>query len=340
MCGRYSIASICRTIAKSLSLGVRDVSTAGSRVDLMEHLHIETPLLESLHLSAVNGGKVWLKLEALQPTGSFKLRGIGYACTKASRSGARELVSSSGGNAGLAVAYSGRQLGLPVTVVVPASISESTLKLLRMEGANVEVFGEHWREAHEHALSRSDRTHVYIHPFDDPDIWLGHSTLIDEVASSGIQPDAVVLSVGGGGLLCGVVNGMHKHGWCDVPVLAVETVGAASLNACAIANKHVTLDKISSIATSLGATRVCDAAFDLLQSHPVFTHTVSDRDAVRGCCRFLNDHRIVVEPACGAAISAVYDSAAALFDRNCILLIVCGGVASTADQLKKWQRDL
>ena len=82
-------------------------------------LHVETPLIESRALSAHAGRPVWLKLDALQPPGSFKIRGIGHACGEYARRGAGRFISSSGGNAGIAVAYAGRQLAIPVVVVVP-----------------------------------------------------------------------------------------------------------------------------------------------------------------------------------------------------------------------------
>src|SRR5256885_16056137 len=102
-------------------------------------LHVETPLVESRPLGAASGREVWLKLEALQPTGSFKLRGIGHACEHYRARGARRFVSSSGGNAGLAVAYAGRALQVPVTVVVPETATERAIELLRREEAEVVV---------------------------------------------------------------------------------------------------------------------------------------------------------------------------------------------------------
>src|SRR5680860_534267 len=96
-------------------------------------LHIETPLVESRAMSATTGRSVWLKLDALQPPGSFKIRGIGYACETYLARGARRFVSSSGGNAGLAVAYAGRRLGVPVTVVVPETTTERAKAILQLE---------------------------------------------------------------------------------------------------------------------------------------------------------------------------------------------------------------
>jgi len=104
-------------------------------------LHIHTPLIESRPLSLAAGRNIWLKLDALQPCGSFKLRGVGHACEVHHARGARHFVSSSGGNAGLAVAYAGRKLGVPVTVVVPETTTERAKQLLHLEDAKVVVHG-------------------------------------------------------------------------------------------------------------------------------------------------------------------------------------------------------
>ena len=181
---------------------------------------------------------------------------------------------------------------------------------------------------------------AYIHPFDDPHIWEGHASVVDEIANAGITPDVVVLSVGGGGLLCGVVDGLRRNNWKHVPILAVETRGADSLSAAALANQHIGIETITSIATSLGATWVAERAFELLGEHRIISHVVTDRDAIDACTSFLEDHRIIVEPACGASLSAVYKACDALQDKKNIVVIVCGGVGMTLSQLEKWDRDV
>ncbi|WP_342619031.1 pyridoxal-phosphate dependent enzyme [Rhodoferax sp. GW822-FHT02A01] len=303
-------------------------------------LHIATPLVQSTPLSHAAQRSVWLKLEALQPPGSFKIRGIGAACEHYAQHGAKRFVSSSGGNAGLAVAYAGRHLSIPVTVVVPSTTSERAKDLLRQEGAEVTVHGASWQEANALAQSLLTGTDAFLHPFDNPLLWSGHASMIDEVAASGVRPDAVVLSVGGGGLLAGVMEGLARNGWGDVPVLAVETDGAASLHAAMQAGERVTLDAITSIATSLGARQVCEKAFELGQSGKVHSVLVSDQEAVDACNRFLDDHRLLVEPACGAALAAAYGNASALAPYRNVLVIVCGGATATAGNLQQWARQL
>jgi len=300
-------------------------------------LHIHTPLIESRPLSLAAGAAVWLKLDALQPCGSFKLRGVGHACEVHHARGARHFVSSSGGNAGLAVAYAGRKLGVPVTVVVPETTTERAKELLRLEQAKVVVHGSSWQEANELAQTLVGEGDAFIHPFDDPLLWAGHASLVDEVAAAGLKPDAVVLSVGGGGLLSGVVEGLQRNGWSDVPVLAVETTGAASLHAALQAGHTVELERIASVASSLGAKRVAEQALACTRQHPVHSHLVSDRAALEACERFLLDHRVLVEPACGAALALAYDADALAGYQN-VLVVVCGGATATREQIHEWLR--
>jgi L-serine/L-threonine ammonia-lyase len=303
-------------------------------------LHIETPLLESGAMPVRAGQAVWLKMEALQPSGSFKLRGIGHACEQYALRGARRFVSSSGGNAGIAAAHAGRRLGLPVTVVVPETASLRARELIAREGADIVVHGASFQEANALAQSMLSETDAFIHPFDDPLLWHGHASMIDEVAGAGLRPDAVVLSVGGGGLLCGAVEGLHRNGMASVPVIAVETAGADSYARSLAAGERVELPGISSIATSLGARKVSEQAFELARRHPVEPVVVSDREAVEACLRFMDDHRVVVEPACGASLALAYRAGEALARYERVLVIVCGGVTATVEQLQRWGREL
>jgi L-serine/L-threonine ammonia-lyase len=297
-------------------------------------LHIETPLLESGALSTP-GQSIWLKMEALQPPGSFKIRGIGFAGEEYARRGARRFISSSGGNAGIAAAYAGRRLGIPVTVVVPETTSARARQLIVREQAEVIVHGASFHEANLLAQSMLTASDAFIHPFDDPLLWQGHASMIDEVARAGLTPDAVVLAVGGGGLLCGVVSGLRRNGMDKVPVIAVETAGADSLAQSVKAGERIELARISSIATSLGARKVSQQAFDWTRRHPVRSVVVPDSAAVDACIRFMDDHRTVVEPACGAALALAYDSGRLAGMRQ-VLVIVCGGVTATVDQLRQW----
>ncbi|MFJ5428068.1 pyridoxal-phosphate dependent enzyme [Pectobacterium actinidiae] len=299
----------------------------------MMQLHINTPLLNSRPLSELSGKNVWLKMDALQPCGSFKIRGIGLACQTYYESGAKRFISSSGGNAGLAVAYAGRLLGVPVVVVVPETTSPRARELLRLELAEVIIYGNSWQEANQYALSLVNETDAFLHPFDNPLLWRGHATMIDEVVSSGLRPDAVVLSVGGGGLLCGVVEGLIRNGLSDVPIIAVETEGAASFRAAVNAGHAVEIARINTVATSLGAKQVCDQAVEYAGLHTIISELVTDEEAVNACRQFTDDHRIVTEPACGAGLACFYEKKAVLESFVNPLVIVCGGATMPLEQM-------
>ncbi len=306
-------------------------------------LHVATPLWRSRPLGGAFGGTVLLKMEALQPVGSFKIRGIGRLCEALAAEGVARFVSSSGGNAGYAVAYAGHALGIPVTVVVPRTTPEFMRDKIRGEGAEVVEHGASWDDAHARAQALAAREQgALIHPFDEPRLWQGHSTLIEECAAelaNADTPDAVVVAVGGGGLLIGVLEGLHRVGWSRVPVVAVETAGAASLAASVRAGRLVTLPRIDSIATTLGARTVAPTALEwATQRHDVRCHVVDDRAAVRACARFAADHRVLVEPACGAALAACYDRAAPLHGASSVLVVVCGGAGASPELLTHWLR--
>uniref|UniRef100_UPI003F49804F pyridoxal-phosphate dependent enzyme n=1 Tax=Cupriavidus yeoncheonensis TaxID=1462994 RepID=UPI003F49804F len=297
-------------------------------------LHISTPFVQSQPYSRRLGKPVWLKMEAAQPSGSFKLRGIGALCEARRAAGAQRFISSSGGNAGIAAAYCGRELGVPVVVVVPESTPQRARDLIRLEGAELIVHGTAWAEANEFAQSLIGPCDAFVHPFDDPVIWQGHATLVDEMAVSGPKPGAIVLAVGGGGLLCGVLEGLQRNGWSDVPVIAVETEGADCYARSVAQGRPVELSKISSVATSLGAKRACDGALRWAACSEIHNVVVSDAQAVKAAIRFLDEHRVLVEPACGAALAALDRDNPVLKAATDVAIVVCGGATVTAQQLQ------
>uniref|UniRef100_A0A8C9X8R3 L-serine ammonia-lyase n=1 Tax=Sander lucioperca TaxID=283035 RepID=A0A8C9X8R3_SANLU len=196
----------------------------------------------SVGMSKLVGTTVYLKMENSQPSGSFKIRGIGHLCQGCLR-------IFIGGNAGMAAAYAARKMGVPATIVVPSSSPQLVVQRLQDQGATVKITGKVWDDANAEALRLAETEGLtYVPPFDHPLLWQGHGSMITEVAASlgpGVKPGAVLLSVGGGGLLCGVIQGLKDVGWTDVPIVAMETVGAHCFNAAVKAGRLVTLDDIT-----------------------------------------------------------------------------------------------
>uniref|UniRef100_A0A3P9K7E8 L-serine deaminase n=1 Tax=Oryzias latipes TaxID=8090 RepID=A0A3P9K7E8_ORYLA len=314
-------------------------------------LHVATPVRQSLALTKLAGTSVYIKLESSQPTGSFKIRGIGHFCKTWAERGCERFVCSSGGNAGMAAAYSARQLGVPATIVVPSVTPDSTVERLKDEGATVLISGKDMNESIDFGMQlvANNPGWIFISPFDDPLIWEGHSSLVMELAVDlEEKPGAIVVSVGGGGLLNGVVEGLRRVNWADVPIVAVETYGAHSLNAAMKAGKPVTLPAITSVATTLGIFRVSAQTMKLVGEHTVFSEVVSDQEAVRAVDHFVDDEKILVEPACGAALSAVYSHIIRKLqsegklakELGPVVVVVCGGNNISMEELRKLKKKL
>jgi L-serine/L-threonine ammonia-lyase len=222
------------------------------------------------------------------------------------------------------------------TILVPETTHESVRAAIRAIGATVIVEGRVWDESHQAALRLCDQPGtVYVPPFDHPDVWEGNATLITEAVRQ-TEFDVVICSVGGGGLLSGVVQGLQDNGLAHIPVIACETEGAASLHAAIAAGELVSLPAITSIATTLGARRVAQHAFDLTRQHTIHSVTVSDAQAVRACLQFADDMRVLVEPACGAALAVAYENLPVLQAFQRPLIVVCGGIGVDLAKLQQW----
>lgn len=308
---------------------------------------VSTPLIESAALSKAAGCRVFLKLENLQPAASFKSRGIGNLIRRALLTHPTphltHFYSSSGGNAGLACVTAAHTLGRPATVVVPMTTKPLMIAKIKNAGAtDVIQIGASWAEADTYLreeLLGNDRNGVYVPPFDHEDVWDGAATIVEELEE---KPDAVVCSVGGGGLFCGLIQGLEWRGWKDIKVLALETKGAESLHKSLEKGELVRLEKVTSICTSLGATRVAEKAFEYGQRNSVTSVVLEDREAVMGCWRLADDERLLVEPACGVNVALCYDGRLKkllpeLTAESKVVIVVCGGAAVTLELLMEWR---
>lgn len=301
-------------------------------------LHHETPVFLAHRLTAQQGRSVYFKMDCYQPTGSFKVRGIGMRCQEAKENGCQQFVIASGGNAGLATAYAGWQLNVPTTVVLPLKTPLSVQEKITSLGAVVKLAGQIWDEANAVALELAEKDDVvYISPFDHPTIWRGHASVISECAAQMLEPDWIVVAVGGGGYFCGVMEGLKAVGWSKTRILTTETVGSACLDTALKAGERVVLDSIDSIASSLGAKQVAAQAYEYAQQARVQSHLVTDAQTLKAIELFAEDMGTLVEPACGAALSAVYHGNTAIEEDASVLVLVCGGAGMSLAQFQHYQ---
>ncbi|SNX83193.1 related to CHA1 - L-serine/L-threonine deaminase [Melanopsichium pennsylvanicum] len=286
-----------------------------------ERLHLVTPLVHSSSLSHTTGHNIYLKLDSDQPSGSFKIRGIGKICQTAITqfgSDSTHLISSSGGNAGLAVAYSASRAGVGCTIFVPVSTEKGVVEKLRSNGARVVVGGDSWDQADKEArklveeMKHGPVKGTYVHPFEGDELVSGHSGLVDEVFDQFEKMgkgnvDVLISSVGGGGLIRGIIQGVSRQASAGKPepvLVAVQNFGVNSFNlsfdaylvkpSCStLPEDVVTLERIASKCTSMGTKRCSITTLhDAIQFHQspktgeVMTLTVTDDLSASACWQF------------------------------------------------------
>ncbi len=281
---------------------------------------------------SLKGRNFYLKLESEQASKSFKIRGMETLLRHQYAQGNRKFVCASAGNAGFSAAFVVDALQAELTVVVPKGSSKKILELIQSKNAHVVEHGNAWPEANQKALELVEDTGAfYIPPYDHPLLWKGHSIMVDEIVEQmDVKPDAAVVAVGGGGLFCGLMEGLHRHNWDDIPIICTETTGAAALNASYKAKELVLVNKIETVASSLGASIIAQGAFDWMQSHDVRSHVIDDLSAVTACKKFHELTGKWVEPACGTALNVMFNNH--FPDYENVLLIVCGGIGWSAEQ--------
>ncbi|KAN0141336.1 Tryptophan synthase beta subunit-like PLP-dependent enzyme [Lactarius tabidus] len=328
------------------------------------HLWTETPLIFSSHLSTRLGRDeyaVYLKLENLQPSHSFKYRGVSLFIQRAlaTHGPTLRVVCASGGNAGLAAACAAQVLGIPCTIYLPNGVDARTQAFLRNAGSEVVVVGRFYFEALREAevAVRTQPNAVLVPAYDHPTLWEGHASMIAEIRTQlpcGVKPAAVFCSVGGGGLLGGVIEGCRDAGWDDVPVVALETHGTACFYHSVAANRTPTeapagvtlrtdhthdvrvahIAELKSKATSLGASEpsagVVRAALD--RAGGVKCVTVPDEATMQLAGAFADDHKFLVELACSATLVPAYKLELVTrlvpptrAEKKILVFIVCGG---------------
>lgn len=302
--------------------------------------HVVTPTIPCRYLSTPTQ-RVWLKLEYMQPTGSFKIRGAQHACAAEAAKGATRLLIASGGNAGVAVAYCAKSLGLPCVVVVPETTGMLVKITLRNLGAEVIARGKTLEDAQAVLQVLEAPGDGVIHPPDNADMTDGYASLIHEAKMQMPCPDAVVVSVGGGGLMSGVLQGMHRVGWNGVPLVACEVFGAHRLALAMVAERPVLMPHLTSVVSVTGARSVSPEAFAWTARHTVLNEVVTELEAIRALRCFADRYNRVMDPSCGTVLAAVGRRRLAELDAaREVLVVLCGGIGTSYQDLISMEQAL
>jgi threonine dehydratase len=246
----------------------------------------------TMHVS-VDGRPLVLKLEHLQLTGSFKIRGAVHKLLSLNVS---EVVTASGGNHGIAVAQAAQLLGAHATVFVPVTAPETKTRRIEALGAKLIRHGTTYAEA---AAAARELGLPYIEAYNDPEVIEGQSTMTLEIVEDVPEVDSIVIAVGGGGLVAGaaLASGGRR-------IIAVEPEHCRAMHNALKAGSPVDSEVSSIAADALGATRAGDRSLEILKQHDVTSVLVSDEDILSARDRLWEDFRLAVEPAGAAAFAA------------------------------------
>ena len=286
----------------------------------------ESPCVESIPLSELTGAHIYCKLDYLQRTGSFKERGARNALLllpePARRTG---VIAVSAGTHAQGVAYHGSLLGIPVTVVMPQYAPLIKVTNCRKLGARVVLHGADLAEARAHAGLLADHEGLtFIHPFDNADVMAGQGTMALEILEQTPDVEAIVVPVGGGGLLSGIGTAVRALK-PDVTLVAVEPEHAACLTAAIAAGKPVPVKVSPTLADGLAVAQVGIAPLEVLRRVVDQVVTVDEASIALSILRLVELEKSVVEGAGAAPLAAFLAGKLESLRGRTVVLTLCGG---------------
>jgi len=301
--------------------GLKEIEAAAERI---AGVASRTPLVESPALSRLTGHEVYLKLECFQPIKVFKIRG---AYNKISFLSHSSVVAASSGNHGIAVAYCSRLLSKKCTVVVPETAVREKVDTIAEYGAEVVRAGKYSNEREARAKNIAEATGAaFVHPFNDPDVIAGQGTCGLEIVHQLSDIDAVLVPVGGGGLISGISTAL-KAIQPRIRVYGVEPQGAPKLTEALKAKQIVTVPSPASIADGLIPSSLGRLTYEACSRNVDGSFTVSEEDILRATRAMIREARIFAEPS-GATPLAPLLSGSSLSIGRRVVLVVSGGNVS------------
>ena len=285
-----------------------------------------TPCIRSrFNLTSLSAGALLLKLECLQVTGSFKARGANNAILSLDEAAVkRGVITASGGNHGLAVAYAGHASETSALIYLPKITPAAKAESLRAWGAEVVIEGAVWDDANDAALVRAERDGLtYIHPFADPLVIAGQGTVGREMLKQSSDIDVMVVAIGGGGLISGIATAA-KAIKPEITVIGVEPVGAPTLTASLDAGAVTTLPAIHTDAVTLAPRRSAAINLGIIRDN-VDDIVLVDDDEMRSAARWLwFEAGIAAELSGAASIAAIQTGKIDVPEGATVAALICG----------------
>ncbi len=299
-----------------------DVEAARDRIrEVVRH----TPLDHSHTFSDRTGAEVYLKLENMQRTGAFKIRGASNKIQQLSDA-EREagVVTASAGNHAQGVALAATRAGVSSTVVMPEYAPISKVKATEGYGANVVLHGEDYdaAAARAHEIEREEGR-VYVHAFDDPDIMAGQGTIGLEILEDCPDVETVVVPIGGGGLISGIATAVKAK--TDARVVGVQAEGASSVVPSLAKGERVELDRVDTIADGIATRSVGERTFEVIRERVDEVVTVPDEAIASAVVAALERSKALVEGAGAVSLAAVLEREFDYDEGEVVVAAMCGG---------------
>ena len=307
-----------------MDLELKDFELASERLRGILH-HTELDL--SSTFSDMTGGRIYLKCENRQKTGSFKIRGASNKIAAlAERGEASAVVASSAGNHAQGVACAARKFGIPATIVMPKTAPIAKVRATEGYGAKVVLAGECYDDAYARAceICREEGA-TFLHPYNDAEVIAGQGTLGMEILGDPPSVDIVVVPAGGGGLLAGVAAAVKQLN-PRVKVYGVQAEGADAIVRSFREKRLVTTDSASTIADGIAVKAPGDLTVELINRYADGVVTVSDTEIADAILLLLERCKQVVEPAGATPLAAVLNGKLDVKGKRVVCLLSGGNI--------------
>lgn len=294
--------------------------------NIIKNIVTRTPLVHSPTISRMFGGEIYLKLENLQKTGSFKIRGAAYKLIKCQEEiGPGGVVAASAGNHAQGVALAAKKAGISSTIVMPEWASISKQEATRAYGGNLVIAGQTVEESLQKARELAQEGKMFVHPFDDPDIIAGQGTIALEIFDDLKDPDMIIVPIGGGGLISGIAAAAKSVN-PNVRIIGAE---AAVCPSALVSYEKGKVTKVElselSIADGITVKQVGDANFEIIREYVDEVVLVQEEQIAAAILMLLERKKILAEGAGAVPLAALLNGAVVIPPECKTVLLISGG---------------
>ncbi len=299
-----------------------DIQAAAAR---LAQVIVNTPLDHSQTYSQLSHNHIYLKFENMQRTGSFKIRGAyNKISALADEERNRGVIAASAGNHAQGVAYAARLLHIPCTIVMPKMASLSKVEATRRYGASIVLHGQNYDDAYEKARELQNETrYTFVHAFDDPDVIAGQGTIGIELLQQNPNLDAIIVPVGGGGLIAGIAIAAKSIN-PNIKIYGVEASGAACFRRSLDAGDITTLESVSTIADGIAVKRPGNITWGAVRDLVDDIFVVEDEAIARTMVMLMERSKVITEGASASALTAVLTHHLP-FENKQVAVVLSGG---------------